>query len=91
MTIHSASAADTAGIVLEPAVQELADATSHPPFVYELDYVDARKVLDDLQSRPVKEAGDRRGLDHRPVRPTGSGAAETAQISWIRVWPGGWP
>src|SRR6185312_17521983 len=55
MTIHSASAADTAGIVLEPAAQELADATSDPPFVYELDHVDARKVLDDLQSRPVKK------------------------------------
>jgi acetyl esterase len=42
-------------VVLEPAVQELADATSKPPFVYELDYADARKVLDDLQSGPVEK------------------------------------
>ena len=28
-------------VVLEPAVQELADATSKPPFVYELAYADA--------------------------------------------------
>jgi acetyl esterase len=42
-------------VVLEPAVQELADATSKPPFVYQLDYADARKVLDDLQSGPVEK------------------------------------
>ena len=42
-------------VVLEPAVQELADATSKPPFVYELDYADARKVLDDLQAGPVEK------------------------------------
>src|SRR5215475_6380310 len=42
-----------ADTVLEPAVQELADATSKPPFVYELGYASARKVLDDLQSGPV--------------------------------------
>jgi acetyl esterase len=40
-------------VVLEPAAQELADATSKPPFLYELDYPDARKVLDDLQAAPV--------------------------------------
>jgi acetyl esterase/lipase len=42
-------------VVLEPAVQELADATSKPPFVYELEYADARKVLNDLQSGPVEK------------------------------------
>jgi acetyl esterase/lipase len=42
-------------VVFEPAVLELADATSKPPFVYELDYADARKVLDDLQSGPVEK------------------------------------
>ena len=42
-------------VVLEPAVRELADATSKPPFVYELDYADARKVLDDLQAKPVEK------------------------------------
>ena len=40
-------------IVLETAAQELADATSTPPFLYELDYLDARKVLEDLQAAPV--------------------------------------
>ena len=40
-------------VVLEPAVQQLADASSKPPFVYELDYPDARKILDDLQAGPV--------------------------------------
>ena len=40
-------------IVLERAAQELAHATSTPPFTYELGYVEARKVLDDLQSGPV--------------------------------------
>jgi acetyl esterase/lipase len=44
----------TTEIILESAAQELARATSTPPFVYgELDYPDARKVLDDLQGAPV--------------------------------------
>jgi acetyl esterase/lipase len=42
-------------VVLEPAAQELADATSNPPFLYELDYADARKVLEDLQAQPVQK------------------------------------
>jgi acetyl esterase/lipase len=42
-------------VVLEPAVQKLADATSKPPFVYELGYADARKVLNDLQAGPVEK------------------------------------
>jgi acetyl esterase len=42
-------------IVLEPAAQELADATSTPPFLYELGYPAARKVLDDLQAVPVEK------------------------------------
>ena len=40
-------------IVLEPAAQDLADATSKPPFLYEIGPVAARKVLDDLQAAPV--------------------------------------
>jgi len=44
-----------ADIVLEQAVQELADATSKPPFVYELGYAEARGVLNDLQSGPVEK------------------------------------
>jgi acetyl esterase len=42
-------------IVLEPAAQEVADATSTPPFLYELGYPGARKVLDDLQAAPVEK------------------------------------
>ncbi|MFI6291617.1 alpha/beta hydrolase [Nonomuraea sp. NPDC050790] len=39
--------------ILEPAAQELADATSKPPFLYELGAEGARKVLDDLQAAPI--------------------------------------
>jgi acetyl esterase len=42
-------------VILEPAAQELADATSSPPFLYQLDYPDARKVLEDLQAAPVEK------------------------------------
>ena len=42
-------------VVLEPAAQELADAFSTPPFLYELDYPAARKVLDDAQAAPVEK------------------------------------
>jgi acetyl esterase/lipase len=38
---------------LEPAAQALADATSQPPFLYELGPDGARKVLDDLQAAPI--------------------------------------
>ena len=47
--------------ILEAAAQEIADATSQPPFLYELGPDGARKVLDDIQaarSRPQqKKAG----------------------------------
>lgn len=46
-------ARQTASIILEPEAQELADATSQHPFLYELDPTAARKVLDDLQAAPV--------------------------------------
>jgi hypothetical protein len=42
-------------VVLEPAAQELADAFSAPPFLYELDYPAARKVLDDAQATPIEK------------------------------------
>jgi acetyl esterase len=42
-------------VVLEHAAQELADATSKPPFLYELGYAAARGLLDDLQAAPVKK------------------------------------
>jgi acetyl esterase len=39
--------------ILEPAAQAFADATSQPPFLYELGPVGARKVLDDVQAAPI--------------------------------------
>ena len=39
--------------VLEPAAQEIADATSKPPFLYELGVDAARKVLVDIQAAPI--------------------------------------
>jgi acetyl esterase/lipase len=39
--------------VLEPAARKLADATSKPPFLHQLGPAGARKVLDDLQAKPV--------------------------------------
>jgi acetyl esterase len=40
-------------IVLEPSAQEVVDLTSKPPFIYELEPAQARKVLDDLQAAPI--------------------------------------
>lgn len=40
-------------IVLEPAAQQVADAFSKPPFLYEMTPADARKVLEDAQSGQV--------------------------------------
>ena len=42
-------------IVLEPAAQQVADAFSKPPFLYEMAPADARKVLEDAQSAPVSK------------------------------------
>ena len=52
-------------IVLEPSAQGIVDATSTPPFLYELEPAQARKVLDDLQAAPIDEAARRGGVDHR--------------------------
>jgi len=40
-------------IVLEPAAQQVAEAFSKPPFLYEMAPADARKVLEDAQSSPA--------------------------------------
>ena len=40
-------------VVLEPAAQQVAEAFSKPPFLYEMTPADARKVLEDAQSGPV--------------------------------------
>ena len=42
-------------VVLEPASQEFVDATSTPPFIYELTPDEARKVLDDVQAKPIEK------------------------------------
>jgi acetyl esterase/lipase len=39
--------------VLEPASQEFVEATSKPPFLYDLTPAEARKVLDDVQAAPI--------------------------------------
>src|SRR4029450_3371725 len=39
--------------ILEHAAQEIAEATSNPPFLYDLGPQGARKVLDDIQAAPV--------------------------------------
>jgi acetyl esterase/lipase len=41
--------------VLEPAAQKLADASSKPPFLYQLGAEGARKVLDDIQAAPIRK------------------------------------
>jgi acetyl esterase len=48
-------------VVLERASQEFVEATSTPPFLYELTPADARKVLDDVQAAPIDKlpVGDR--------------------------------
>jgi acetyl esterase/lipase len=42
-------------LVLEPASQQIADATSQPPFLYEIGPEKARKVLDDIQAEPIEK------------------------------------
>jgi acetyl esterase len=84
-------------IVLEPFAQGIVDATSKPPFPYELGPETARKVLDDLQAAPVDKlpvqeewiivpapVGDVRV---RIVRP--SGAAGTLPVI-VYMHGGGW-
>ncbi|MFD3504708.1 alpha/beta hydrolase [Streptomyces sp. NPDC058678] len=47
--------APSGSIVLESAAQQFADATSQPPFLYELGPEKARRVLDDLQAEPIEK------------------------------------
>jgi acetyl esterase len=42
-------------VVLEPAAQQVADAFSKPPFLYDMTPADARNVLNDAQSTPVSK------------------------------------
>jgi acetyl esterase/lipase len=84
-------------VILELEAQRLADATSKPPFLYELGPEGARKVLDDIQAAPIEkpavddewitipaEVGDVRV---RIVKPVGS----TGQLPTILyIHGGGW-
>src|SRR4051794_11876275 len=45
----------TSPIVLEPAAQQVADAFSKPPFLYEMTPTDARKVLENAQAAPISK------------------------------------
>src|SRR3954471_21368699 len=47
------STQQTTAVVLESAAQEFADATSTPPFIYELSPADAREVLEGVQGSPI--------------------------------------
>ena len=42
-------------VVLEPASRAFVEATSTPPFIYELAPAEARKVLDDVQADPIEK------------------------------------
>jgi acetyl esterase len=42
-------------VVLEPAAQDVAEAFSKPPFLYEMAPADARKILVDAQSAPISK------------------------------------
>ena len=42
-------------VVLERASQAFVEATSEPPFIYELTPTEARKVLDDVQAEPIEK------------------------------------
>jgi acetyl esterase/lipase len=46
---------DASPVVLEPAAQQVADAFSKRPFLYEMAPADARKILEDAQSAPVSK------------------------------------
>src|SRR4051794_15645265 len=40
---------------LDPAAQAFADATSEPPFLFDLPPAEGRKAVDDVQSRPISK------------------------------------
>jgi acetyl esterase/lipase len=69
--------------VLEPAAQAFVEATATPPFLYQLDPVEGRKVVDDVQSGEIAEpaideewvaveGGPTGPVDVRIVKPRGA-------------------
>jgi len=88
---------DRPAVVLEPAAQQLVEATADPLFLIDAGPAGARKILDDLQAAPVEklpvddewitvpaDAGDVRV---RIVKPTG---AEAVLPVVIYMHGGGW-
>jgi acetyl esterase len=76
------STQQTTAVVLEPAAQEFADATSTPPFIYELSPDEAREVLEDVQRSPIDKpdadieeltitGGPHRHIPVRLIKPAG--------------------
>ena len=61
-------------VVLEQASQEFVEATSTPPFLYELTPAEARKVLDDVQAKPI----DKLPVDERWI-------TVSAEVGDVRV------
>src|SRR5919112_6119814 len=68
-------------VVLEAASQEFVDATSTPPFIYELTPEQARAVLDDVQAAPI----DKLPVDERWI----TVAAEVGDVRVRIVRPAG--
>ena len=60
-------------VVLERESQAFVEATSTPPFLYELTPTEARKVLDDVQAAPIDKLPARHGSsDSRKPRVCGA-------------------
>jgi acetyl esterase len=87
----------TRTVVLERASQEFVEATSTPPFIYELAPAEARKVLDDVQAEPI----DKLPVDERwitvaadvgdvPVRIVRPPDAEGTLPAILYMHGGGW-
>jgi acetyl esterase len=78
------STQQTTAVVLEPAAQEFADATSNPPFIYELSPDEAREVLEGVQRSAIDKpdveiedltipGGPHGQIGVRLIKPAGAG------------------
>ncbi len=84
-------------VILEPAAQRFADASAKPPFLYQLGPDGARKVLDDIQSAPIRKPevdekwvsvpADGGQVKVRIVKPVG---AESMLPTVLYMHGGGW-
>lgn len=64
------------GVSLEQAAQELVDATSQPPFLYQLPPEEGRKAVDSVQDSPIEKPA-RSGSRSRAARPDRCGPASS--------------